>query len=353
MISNDNGKSNAHSKISNSHVTVTRHYYSQHRRTFETSLDVYTPSSSNTISSIVVLVVGSAWMGHAPWIYSGTSWWNSAGPRSIAQTGSTICICVRHRGAFFHIPPLFSDSISLILCVLLVMSSFFGSTALVSLFAGILCLWLWLRAVGQDAASFLDMQSDVEQAIGWIQENKSCLCSKKDIPIYFGGYSSGAHVAVTVLQRSRSLSQFFQGIVLISGVLAVRPEALPTADLHHHYPRWLTDLLLRIVFGPKDSQTIPSPISNSIPPLPHFILGCEHEVWGLPLLDVFFCSRAYVNKARQHGIPVYYQEIPSDHWWILSHPQLPQTLVTELPRFISSSSSSSHVDDVPPAASSK
>jgi acetyl esterase/lipase len=191
---------------------------------------------------------------------------------------------------------------------------------------------MWLQLVGQDAASFADMQSDVEQAIQWIQQNKSNLCAQytggKDVPMYFGGYSSGAHVGLTVLQRPSSLSSLFQGIVLISGVLAVRPEVLSEKN----HIRWLTDGILQIVFGPKDAKSIPSPIAGLIPPLPHLILGCEQEMWGLTWLNVFFCSRAYAEKARQCGIPVSYHEIVSDHWFILSHPELPKMLQRELPR---------------------
>ncbi|GAX10317.1 hypothetical protein FisN_3Lh520 [Fistulifera solaris] len=311
-------------------ITVTRHYYSRQHRTFETSLDVYVPSSSTTrISSIVVLVVGSAWMGHTPWIYRGTSWWNRAGPRAVAQT--SLCICVRHRGAFFQIP---SPSI---LCVILLVS-WLGTTSFwITLF--LFLTWMWLKMVGQDAASLAEMQSDVEQAIQWIQQNKSNLCGQytggKDVPMYFGGYSSGAHVALTVLQRSAELTSVFQGIVLLSGVLAVRPaEVLPEKD----HPRWLTDSILQIVFGLKDAKSIPSPLAGTIPPLPHLIIGCEEELWGWNWLNVFFCSRSYAEKARHCGIPVSYHEIVSDHWFILSHPELPKLLQRELPRLVPSSS---------------
>ncbi|GAX20628.1 hypothetical protein FisN_3Hh520 [Fistulifera solaris] len=231
-------------------ITVTRHYYSQKHRTFETSLDVYVPSTPN-ISSIVVLVVGSAWMGHTPWIYRGTSWWNRAGPRAVAQT-SALCICVRHRGAFFQVPPLS------VVCVILMMM-WLGTTPQITLI--LFLTWIWLKMVGQNAASFADMQSDVEQAIQWIQQNKSHLCTQytggKDVPLYFGGYSSGAHVALTVLQRSPAITSFFQGIVLLSGVLAVRPfsEKKPPSMVDRYY-------FTHCVWTPRGKKTFhpPSPV---------------------------------------------------------------------------------------------
>ena len=89
-----------------------RHYYTSNKL-FEQSLDIYRPtaasvgrrknsqdsSSSNAPTTMVVLVVGSAWLGHRSIIYSGTSWWNSSGPKAVAETGR-LCVCIRHRGSF-------------------------------------------------------------------------------------------------------------------------------------------------------------------------------------------------------------------------------------------------------------
>lgn len=318
-------------------ITVTRYFYSQHTL-FETSLDVYTPTKQQP-TCMVVLVVGSAWMGHVPWIYRGTAWWNSALPRAVAQT-SAVCVCIRHRGAFFHLPSMHSLWRMIIaVCVALIVCSIGNCTTIVATTIVMGVIWLWLHRLGQQSASFVDMKNDVHEAIQWVQQHKTMLCQDATMPVYFGGYSSGAHVAITVLQHADILQSHFQGIVLISGVLAVRPEALPNDSLTYlsQQPpprhRWLTDMLLWIAFGPAAASTIPSPIAGSIPRLPHFIIACEHEVIGIPWLDVFFCSRAYVKKARHEGISCVYREIQqSNHWFIVSSPELQQILKTELPR---------------------
>ena len=88
-------------------TTMTRYYYSDDKL-FEKSLDVYAPADGTRDGSMpaaVLLVVGSGWMGHHWSIYRATSWWNASGPKTIASCG-TICICIRHRGAFFKVPPV-------------------------------------------------------------------------------------------------------------------------------------------------------------------------------------------------------------------------------------------------------
>ena len=75
-----------------------RVYYTPERR-FEQSYDVYYPANPDGSLPLVLLVVGSAWLGHSALIYAVTSWWNASGPRAVASTGA-VCICIRHRGAF-------------------------------------------------------------------------------------------------------------------------------------------------------------------------------------------------------------------------------------------------------------
>ena len=81
-------------------MRVETHHYTD-AVAFEQSLDVYRPGDraggGGSARPVVALVVGSAWLGHRPEIYLGTSWWNSAGPRAVARLGYT-CVCIRHRG---------------------------------------------------------------------------------------------------------------------------------------------------------------------------------------------------------------------------------------------------------------
>ena len=78
-----------------------RHYYTSNKL-FEQSLDLYRPPAKKNTSKdaassseppIVALVVGSAWLGHRAWVYLQTSWWNSSGPKAVAELGY-VCVCV-------------------------------------------------------------------------------------------------------------------------------------------------------------------------------------------------------------------------------------------------------------------
>ena len=90
-----------------------RHHYTE-STLFEQSLDVYRPSPEAVAARrralktsdgaatngagdgeppVVALVVGSAWLGHRLFVYGGTSWWNSSGPRAVAELGY-VCVCV-------------------------------------------------------------------------------------------------------------------------------------------------------------------------------------------------------------------------------------------------------------------
>lgn len=79
-------------------VQPERYYYTTNKA-FEQSLDIYRPvtnaarKQSSSPPPIVALVVGSAWLGHRSILYSGTSWWNSSGPKAVAELGY-VCVCV-------------------------------------------------------------------------------------------------------------------------------------------------------------------------------------------------------------------------------------------------------------------
>jgi alpha/beta hydrolase fold len=336
---------------------------------------------------VVLLVVGSGWMGHHWSIYRATSWWNSAGPKTIAQSGigrghGTTCVCIRHSGAFFHVPRVFWSSpavtirhlVALLLAAILLVPNAASSSTL-SLTVGVVGASLGILAMasilGQGSATLDDMVNDVAQAIAWIKAHPE-LCrpaatvtravSCNGTPMILGGYSSGGHVVACLLQRPDALQRhglpndpalLFAGIVYVSGVLAVQPCVLrepptstsgsPTNNADHeeivvgcNKPRWLTDFVLQAVWGPTWASTIPSPIQCDHPiKLPHLIVGNHYELWGLPWLDVFFCSREYAQRLQQCGVPnVVYQPVPSDHWNILASRHLRKVMSTELPNLV-------------------
>ena len=79
------------------------HVYVDGSTRFEQSLDVYLPAHEHIGAPLVVLVVGSGWLGHRPPVYNFFNKENAAGPRTIAALGC-VCVAVRHRGAFIQAP---------------------------------------------------------------------------------------------------------------------------------------------------------------------------------------------------------------------------------------------------------
>eukprot|EP00536_Pseudo-nitzschia_multiseries_P016583 jgi/Psemu1/328278/estExt_fgenesh1_pg.C_11560001 len=104
------GRNNSSCDYSYKH-TVERHYYTPERR-FEQSLDVYRPTTPRGGSGgggsgvdsaalpVVVLVMGSGWLGHRPYFYRVTNWWNSAAPKQICGSLGYPCVSIRHSGGY-------------------------------------------------------------------------------------------------------------------------------------------------------------------------------------------------------------------------------------------------------------
>lgn len=281
--------------------------------------------------------------------------------------------------------------------------------------------WASMEWGGMGSASFGDMQRDVMDALAWLDANDDVLglyrveedvggggsssigdggrrtSKRRKHPFVFGGYSSGGHVAATVIQdaslwRERNLPEphaHFDTILYISPVLSTRSyhddlamrnkwpslassstssltstpgmaessmsedEASPSTSSHGEEgatstaaassslssfsappPTWLTDRVVRAVFGHTAASAIPSPIHtyDRSPSVPHVFLGCETEMFGLTWLDSFFCSSDYSDLLRGVGVDSRYRSIRSDHWNILGSAGLRCALGEELGR---------------------
>lgn len=199
-------------------------------------------------------------------------------------------------------------------------------------------LWVALMLASRGSAKFDDMLQDVADALVWVHDKKKIL-GKSHSQIVFGGYSSGGHVAASLLQRpdlfvSRGLpkpERVCDAVIMISGVLAVRPPVSFPGT-----PRWLTDMTVHTVFGKEGALTVPSPLHDGVQPkLPHLLIGCKHEMFGINWLDIFFCSRAYCKSLQANSVPATFVEISSDHWNILNSTELSLALRKEL-RLLSS-----------------
>ena len=311
-----------------SHVRTTHAYGS--RSGFESTLDVYTPTTPTPNAPLVVLVVGSAWLGHRSIIYTGTSWWNSAGPLNVCSLGC-VCVAIRHRGAFISAPPAFAA------IAITAMAFFLLGKAYALGLLSILIVWL-LAARG--AASHDQMLDDVAEALVWVRTNRAKLTAPGTEPAkraLVGGYSSGGHCAACLLQRPDKLKQWglperaagFDGVLFLSGVFGGRsgvplPPYLPAS--------LVTKGLARICFGVDGADALPSPVHTpeSSPKVPHLLVHCPHEVFGTPLVEPalshLLCTEAFATALRKCGVPIRLEAVGSDHWNVLSSQALRATL---------------------------
>ena len=220
--------------------TMRHVYYSPGSTNMEQSLDVYTPAApaANVELPLVVLIVGSAWAGHHAMIHAQTRWWNASGPKTVASLGA-VCVCVRHRGTFPLPPPAW-------LVLALTLTAYAACGRRVA--ALVLALQVAHRLIARGSASFDMMMDDVCTALHWVRDHRAELCAPGAPParrLVFGGYSSGAHVAASLLQRPDLLAarglpppeKLCDGVLYISGVLAVRPSADPAGPPALKSPR--------------------------------------------------------------------------------------------------------------------
>ncbi len=308
--------------------TIERYYYTKKQR-FEQSIDVYMPvkSSAQTQKIPVVLVMGSGWLGHKAYFYTMTNWWNSSAPKQICGRLGHPCVSIRHSGGFLlgnknRSAPWMSRGMPLLwiaagVGALLAAKERLDSNLAIGLSFVLFVAFMYIDGIG--AAGIEDMVSDVSAALVYIDEHadewglasaatESINSDKNTIPVVFGGYSSGAHVAATLLTDS-PLSPFLSAsskqtqtlknltissVLYLSGVLDVSPES------------FLMNLLSRLVLGKPPSE-VPSPLkalsslekkikNNCLPP--HIVIGCKREVFGWSILDSAFCASEYAETLR-------------------------------------------------------
>ena len=326
----------------------TTHAYAD-SKLFEQSLDVYYPAelvSPAVPPPLVVLVVGSGWLGHRSIIYNCFNRENAAGPRAIAALGC-VCVAVRHRGAFIQPPN--TTLTALIAPVTLMLWGFAGFLLL-----ALLCIAWTLVARG--AATHEDMVDDVARALVWVRSRRSRLthcddatdqpaCHQQGAAEIVGGYSSGGHVLISLLARRDKLKQWglpiegagFDGVLLISGVCAT----LPGPPLANYIPAWLAARAVTAgVFGlfadplrGEPARVLPSPVHSveSCTRIPHLLVHCVHEAFGVPIWELaltacMLSTKELAAALRRVGIAVRVESIASNHWKILGSPALREAL---------------------------
>lgn len=305
--------------------TVSRHFYRKdvENRNFEQSLDVYEPNVSPSNRPTVVFVVGSGWLGHAWWIYYQTNWWNMSGPRTMAQLGYR-CIAVRHSGGFFQVPRL-DQILFLISLMISIDCRQFGvsSMTITAKALAVLLAWAFLKKESMNAATLNDMVEDVARALSFVKHDLNITT-----PVVLGGYSSGGHVVATLLSEQRerlerelNIQEWISGVLYVSGLLST--------------DCWILHAVTLTVFGTWASR-IPSPLGGKLPPryLPHVIVGCYNELFGLPFLDGALCAKRYHDWLRQDlKVDATCRLVRSNHWSILASRALAEALTLDLQRF--------------------
>ena len=102
-----------------------------------------------------------------------------------------------------------------------------------------------------------------------------------------------------------------------------------------------------MVFGREGAGSVPSPLHEvldggdgdggpsssamSHPDVPHVLVGCRDEVFGLGVMDTFFAAEEYSRALRERcGVDSRYRSVESDHWSVLGSRALGDALEEEL-----------------------
>jgi hypothetical protein len=216
-----------------------------------------------------------------------------------------------------------------------------------------LTMLLLYISLADGSATFSQMMDDVAAALARIRKDKETLVPLSaakalgygllsDAPaaltgrVYFGGYSSGAHVAAALLLPRRASAQ-----ALAKHGLPTDPTLLCDCVLHlsgvfgGSAPGWPA-VLARLVFGPAGGSALPSPLLRAAetPRLPHVHIRCETEAFGLPVIEpimqAMLAGPAYEEALRRACIPLRVHVVQSNHWSVLSSLALAAALRTEL-----------------------
>ena len=200
-----------------------------------------------------------------------------SGPKAIANLGAT-CVCIRHRGAFPRPPPSWLTLVAVLMCLAVGPSRWRAAASVIAIAAA------W-RLAARGSAKHAEMHEDGCDALKWVLANRAAL-APPTAKLVFGGYSSGAHVALSLLQRPKLFAAhglpaphaLCDGVLLLSGVLGTRLTC-ESKDKPLLSPG-LTDTIAKLCFGVAGAAALPSPVHDvdSSPDLPHLLIGCEHEV---------------------------------------------------------------------------
>eukprot|EP00967_Tisochrysis_lutea_P141896 scaffold261319_cov32-Tisochrysis_lutea.AAC.2 len=220
----------------------------------------------------------------------------------------------------------------------------------ISLIALVLLLYFVLSS---GCATFPQMLDDVAAALALVHKEKHNLVVPRAAKglgyglladsqrvlsgrVYFGGYSSGAHVAAALLLPRRAstlalarhglpedLTQIFDCVLYLSGVFGGGAPGWPA-------------VLAKLVFGSAGGASLPSPLLRASESLKvgHVLIRCQQEAFGLPIVEdaiqAILSGPAYEDALRRACVPIRVRVINSNHWNMLTSPELAAALHAEL-----------------------
>jgi hypothetical protein len=216
---------------------------------------------------------------------------------------------------------------------------------------GLLLLLLW-QMMTSGGAKYEDMLNDVATGLRWVHDNRQQLhCPSQSPPakLLFGGYSSGAHVAASLLQRPDVLKDhglpeptagLCDAVLFLSGLFATWDVLHLQKGMLGAPMRWsgFTDWVFRFTFGDRSAKNT-SPLQDvaSSPVLPHVLIGCRSEVFGIAALEDAFgfvlCEDKYAAALKRIGVSdVRASKVDSNHFGMLLDSKFEAVLQDELGR---------------------
>ena len=115
------------------------HIHYKNNINFEEMITIYKNKKDTNPKPIFVFLMGSAWLGHIPFLYFITNYWNSSIMKNLSNKGYT-CISIRHRGTFFS--PIYLKTKYLLFSPSLIAFIIVGSFGVV--FEGFTQLVFWI-----------------------------------------------------------------------------------------------------------------------------------------------------------------------------------------------------------------
>jgi hypothetical protein len=299
---------------------------------FEQSLDIYYPINLsnkripiNNTNPIVIITIGSGWLGHTPLIYMVTAWWNESLAKKLTKQGIP-CIYIRHRGACIH-PSIWVYILNMFLM--------FITNMQIEMFIGTFFIFGLCSWVGRGSATYQNMIDDTADSLKYIY-NKRIEISKKcnsNGKFIIGGYSSGSHILLSVLQNGLlekrgmpSPDKIYDSILLISGVYSTGKFDKAPENIHY---KIIKAFLTNIFKCSPNNQMSPIHNIKLLPKLPYLIIKCKHEVWNMPLIarifDILLCGKEFIEKMNKcsdkNSIKLFdikSIELNENHWSILN-----------------------------------